>query len=278
MKMLLSIAVLSIALASGAYAESPEEKGLAIAQEVDSRDRGWKDQRASLVLTLRNRQGQESRRELRISTLEVDGDGDKSLTVFDTPRDVKGTAFLSFTHSTKPDDQWLYLPALKRVKRISSRNKSGSFMGSEFAYEDLSSQEVDKYRHKWLRDEALDGKKTMVVEYYPVYENSGYTRQVVWIDSDIHAGGQDRVLRPQERAAQDTHDRRPPAVLRQVLARGRDAHGEPPDRQEHRDPLERLRVRHRAQRARLQQERAQAGAVTRIHLDLVPVADVGARQ
>ena len=103
MKILLSIVVFSIALASGAYAGSPEEKGLAIAREMDSRDRGWKDQRANLVMTLRNRQGQESRRELRISTLEVDGDGDKSLTVFDTPRDVKGTAFLSFTHATKPD-------------------------------------------------------------------------------------------------------------------------------------------------------------------------------
>ena len=185
MKMLLSIVVLSTALASGAYAESPEEKGLAIAEEMDRRDRGWKDQRASLVMTLRNRQGQESRRAIRVSTLEVDGGGDKSLTVFDTPRDVKGTAFLSFTHSTKPDDQWLYLPALKRVKRISSRNKSGSFMGSEFAYEDLSSQEVEKFRYKWLRDETLDGKQTMVVEYYPEYENSGYTRQVVWIDGEI---------------------------------------------------------------------------------------------
>ena len=185
MKLLLSIMVLAITLAPGAYAESPEEKGLAIAQEMDRRDRGWQDQRANLVMTLRNRQGQESRRELRINTLEVDGDGDKSLTIFDSPRDVKGTAFLSFTHATKPDDQWLYLPALKRVKRISSRNKSGSFMGSEFAYEDLSSQEVAKYRYKWLRDEDLDGKKTMVVEYYPEYENSGYTRQVVWIDSEI---------------------------------------------------------------------------------------------
>ena len=185
MKTLLSIVLLAIVLLPDASAESPEEKGLAIAEEMDRRDRGWKDQRASLVMTLRNRQGQESRRALRISTLEVDGDGDKSLTVFDTPRDVKGTAFLSFTHATKPDDQWLYLPALKRVKRISSTNKSGSFMGSEFAYEDLSSQEVEKYRYKWLRDETLDGKKTMVVEYYPEYENSGYTRQVVWIDSEI---------------------------------------------------------------------------------------------
>ena len=185
MKMLLPIVLFALALAPDAGAESAEEKGISIAREMDRRDSGWGDQRANLVMILRNRQGQESRRELRIRTLEVEGDGDKSLTVFDSPRDVKGTAFLSFTHATKPDDQWLYLPALKRVKRISSRNKSGSFMGSEFAYEDLSSQEIEKYRYKWLRDETLDGKETMVVEYYPRYENSGYTRQVVWIDSAI---------------------------------------------------------------------------------------------
>ena len=185
MNMLLPIMLLSLALAHDAHAQSPEEKGLAIVQEMDRRDRGWKDQRANLVMILRNRRGQESRRELRIRTLEVEGDGDKSLTLFDSPRDVKGTAFLSFTHATEPDDQWLYLPALKRVKRISSRNKSGSFMGSEFAYEDLSSQEVEKYSYKWLRDETLDGKPVSVVEYYPAYENSGYTRQVVWIDSEI---------------------------------------------------------------------------------------------
>ena len=185
MKTLLSIVLLAIVLLPDASAESPEEKGLAIAEEMDRRDRGWKDQRASLVMTLRNRQGQESRRAIRVSTLEVDGGGDKSLTVFDTPRDVKGTAFLSFTHATKPDDQWIYLPALKRVKRISSTNKSGPFMGSEFAYEDLSSQEVEKFRYKWLRDETLDGKKTMVVEYFPEYEHSGYTRQIVWIDNEI---------------------------------------------------------------------------------------------
>ena len=185
MKMPLAIVLLAITLAPDAYAESPEEKGLAIAREMDRRDQGWKDQSADVVMILRNRQGKESRRELRISTLEVDGDGDKSLTVFDSPRDVKGTAFLSFTHATEPDDQWLYLPALKRVKRISSKNKSGSFLGSEFAYEDLSSQEVEKYRYRWLRDEVLDGRQTMVVEYHPRYEDSGYTRQVVWIDSEI---------------------------------------------------------------------------------------------
>ena len=85
-----------------------------------------------------------------------------------------------------PDDQWLYLPALKRVKRIASANKSGPFVGSEFAYEDLASQEVDKYTYKWLRDEPLDGRDCFVIEAYPVYENSGYTKQVVWLDKEIY--------------------------------------------------------------------------------------------
>ena len=187
----------------------------------------------------------QSRRELHISTLEVDGDGDKSLTVFDSPRDVKGTAFLSHTHATEPDEQWLYLPALKRVKRISSRNKSGSFMGSEFAYEDISSQELEKYRYKWLRDETLDDRHTVVVEYYPVYENSGYTRQIVWNRQRVHASRQDRVLRPKGRVVPDPHGGGLPAVRRQVLARQRHAHGEPPDREEHGNPMERLSVRQR---------------------------------
>lgn len=167
-------------------AQTPEEKGLAIAVEADERDSGWTDEIADLQMNLRNRQGQESKRIIRIHTLEVDGDGDKSLIVFDNPRDIKGTAFLSFTHATRPDDQWLYLPALKRVKRIASANKSGPFMGSEFAYEDFSSPEVEKYNYKWLRDEAIDGQEVFVIERYPTYEHSGYTRQIVWMDKRMY--------------------------------------------------------------------------------------------
>jgi len=102
--------------------------------------------------------------------------------IIDKPRDIKGTALLNFTHKTGNDDQWLYLPALKRVKRISSANRSGSFMGSEFAYEDVTSQEVEKYTYKWIRDETYEGMECFVFERYPAYKNSGYTRQVVWLD------------------------------------------------------------------------------------------------
>jgi len=164
------------------FAQTPEEKGLEIAKEVNRRDNGYADFSANLKMTLRNRQGEESIRIIRNRTLEVPGDGDKSLIIFDTPKVVKGTAFLSFTHKIKNDDQWLFLPALKRVKRISSSNKSGSFMGSEFAYEDISSQEVEKYSYRWLRDEDYEGKASFVVELDPVDPNSGYTRQIVWFD------------------------------------------------------------------------------------------------
>ncbi len=162
---------------------NPEEKGLAIVREADRRGSGYNDFTADMLMVLRNKHNRESVRRLRIKALEVEGDGDKSLTIFDNPKDVKGTAFLNFTHKVGDDDQWLYLPALKRVKRISSRNKSGSFMGSEFSYEDIASQEVEKYTYKWIRDKKYDGQKCFVVEFYPVdKKDSGYTRQVSWID------------------------------------------------------------------------------------------------
>ena len=165
-----------------AVVDTAEEKGLAIAQEADTRDSGFKDFKANLVMVLRNRHGEESVRDMRSRTLEVDKDGDKTLVIFDQPRDVKGTALLSFSHKVGSDDQWLFLPALKRVKRIASNNKSGPFMGSEFAYEDITSQEVEKYTYKYLRDEIYEGQDCFVIERYPVDKKSGYTRQVVWID------------------------------------------------------------------------------------------------
>ena len=183
-KWLLSLTFVLPLLSGGAIASA--EKGLEIATRMDERDVGWTDSRSKLTMVLRNKQGQETTRAMRGANLEVQGDGDKSLTIFDNPKDVKGTAFLSHTHSTKPDDQWLFLPALKRVKRISSANKSGPFVGSEFAYEDLTSQELDKYTYNWLRDEDLNGKPVYVIERIPTYEHSGYKRQVVWIDKNMY--------------------------------------------------------------------------------------------
>ncbi|CCN85733.1 putative Outer membrane lipoprotein-sorting protein [Vibrio nigripulchritudo SFn27] len=157
-------------------------KGMEIANERKARDTGWGDSVATMSMILKNAQGESSTRQMRLKSLEVDGDGDKGLTIFDEPRDVKGTAFLNHSHTTEPDDQWLYLPALKRVKRISSRNKSGPFMGSEFAYEDLSSFELEKYKFNYIQDDMVDGEPVFLLEQIPTDKNSGYTKQLVWLD------------------------------------------------------------------------------------------------
>ena len=177
--------VATMLLASPSLAQqTDEELGRQIAEEADRHDLGWGDNASVMRMILRNRNGDESVRELRRQALETheEGAGDKSLITFDTPRDVAGTSLLSHTKILEPDDQWLFLPALKRVKRISSANKSGPFVGSEFAYEDLVSQEVDKYDYRFLREETCGELACFVVERLPLYENSGYTKQVVWWD------------------------------------------------------------------------------------------------
>ena len=181
---MLKILILLILVSSISFAQSDDEKGRAIAIEADNRDKGFEDSEAKLEMVLRNQHGEESARSMRNQTLEVEGDGDKSLVVFNTPKDVKGTAFLSHTHAVGADDQWLYLPALKRVKRISSNNKSGPFMGSEFAFEDIASQEIEKYTYKFIREEPLNNLECFVIERFPTDKSSGYSKQVVWFDKD----------------------------------------------------------------------------------------------
>ena len=185
---IMAIAVFTVGSLSSLMAgETPEEKGFAIAARSDRSDRGFGDSVVKLKMVLRNAAGNETTRTLRISTLEVQDEsvGDKSLVVFNTPRDIKGTGLLSHAQILTPDDQWLYLPALKRVKRISSANKSGPFVGSEFAFEDFTSLELNKYTYKYLKEGEVDGMSADIIERYPRYENSGYTKQITWIDQEV---------------------------------------------------------------------------------------------
>ena len=180
------LAVLASAIepSVGRAADGDEEAGLEIATEARERQKGFGNFTADLTMVLRNKKGRESRRELRLKVIEVEGDGDRTLFVFDRPRDVKGTAFLVHAHKDEPDEQWLYLPALKRVKRISSSKKSGSFMGSEFSYEDMGATEVEKYTHRFLRNEPCGDLECTVSERIPVGRDSGYSRQLVWHDRE----------------------------------------------------------------------------------------------
>ncbi len=177
-------ALLFAAAIAPAIAETPEQKGFAIAARADRSDRGFTDSRVEMKMVLRNAAGQEASRTLALNTLEVPDEqlGDKTLIVFDSPADIDGTALLSHAKILDADDQWLYLPALKRIKRISSVNKSGPFVGSEFAFEDFTALELNKYTYKYLREEPCGDMTCDVVERKPRYEHSGYTRQVAWTD------------------------------------------------------------------------------------------------
>jgi hypothetical protein len=172
----------------GAADVTPEDKGFEVAARSDRSDRGFGDSAVEMKMVLRNAAGKETTRDLSLNTFEMaDEDvGDKSLIVFESPRDIDGTALLSHARILDPDDQWLFLPALKRTKRISSVNKSGPFVGSEFAFEDFTALELNKFDYEYLRSEACGELECDVVERQPRYEHSGYTRQLAWIDTDVY--------------------------------------------------------------------------------------------
>lgn len=176
--------VVTLALNIPAWANTTQQQGFDIAARSDRSDIGFGNSRVELQMILRNAAGQESTRTLKISTLEKPDEsvGDKSLVLFEKPRDIEGTALLSHARILDADNQWLFLPALKRVKRISSSNKSGPFVGSEFAFEDFTAIELNKFDYRYIGTENCGELQCDVIERLPRYENSGYRKQIAWVD------------------------------------------------------------------------------------------------
>ena len=171
------------------FAEDSLEKGIRIAKESYESTRGYVDSESNQLMILIDPNGNEVIREISGKTLENEdpNDGDKSIIFFNKPKDVEGTVMLSHTHVNDDDDQWLYLPALGRVKRISSSNKSGSFMGSEIAFEDFSGNDYRKYEWEFIGEEEYEGEICYKLLSIPKYKNSGYTKRI---------GLTDKLLRP----------------------------------------------------------------------------------
>ena len=182
-------ATLAAVMASlgSAHSDPAAVRGLEIARAVDRANSGYASEQSQLEMVLVNRHGDRTVRHLRSETIEVEGDGDRSRIEFLSPADVDGTRLLTWGHPAEDDDQWLFLPAINRVKRITSRGKTGSFMGSEFSYEDLQGQEVEDFEHRYLGDDEIDGRKVWRTERVPVDERSGYGRQVVFVDPEYLA-------------------------------------------------------------------------------------------
>jgi len=185
---LIAASLVSLAAPMPATAQDTVQKGYQIAAIADRSDRGFRDSRVELQMILKTASGKTSTRTLQIATLELPSEdvGDKSMILFIAPGDIDGTALLSHAKILDPDDQWLYLPSLKRVKRISSKNKSGPFVGSEFAFEDITGQELKKYSYNYIRSEKCGEFTCDVVERRPLYENSGYQKQIGWVDQKYH--------------------------------------------------------------------------------------------
>ena len=152
---------------------------------VKSRElrRGLTNTVADVTMTIRSGSDSAVRR-MRHHVLEVVGDGNRTINVFSEPADIRGVSVLTHSALRGDDRQWLFLPSIGRVKRISSSNRSGAFAGSQFAYEDLSSFEVEKYEYVSVESGTVEGKSVLIVEYIPNYPKSGYSRLRAHIDPD----------------------------------------------------------------------------------------------
>ncbi|MCK5855852.1 MAG: outer membrane lipoprotein-sorting protein [Bacteroidales bacterium] len=146
------------------------------------------DVTSTLNMTLTNKSGQTRVRKIQ-QYFKNFGDVEKSIMFFMTPADIKNTSFMNWSYdSDKSDDQWIYLPALKKVKRISSDSKSDYFMGSDFTYDDLGDRKLDADVHKLLREETIDGHACYVVESVSKDEDYMYSKTITWIRKDIFVG------------------------------------------------------------------------------------------
>ena len=164
--------------------QSTKLTGRDIMLKIEERPEG-DDQRSIMKMTLINKRGKTRERSVLMYSKKYGEDG-KSLMYFQSPGDVKGTGFLAWDYDDpkKDDDQWLYLPALKKSRRISGSSKNDYFMGTDFTYDDMGDRNVDEDTHKLLREEELDGYKCWVVESTPKEEDYMYSKRISWIRQD----------------------------------------------------------------------------------------------
>jgi outer membrane lipoprotein-sorting protein len=146
------------------------------------------DQTAILTMILTNKNGQTRVRKMQQFSKDM-GDKEKSIMFFVSPADVKNTSFMNWTYdSDKSDDQWIYLPALKKVKRISSDSKSDYFMGSDFTYDDLGDRKINADIHTLLREETVNDKECYVIKSDSKDEDYMYSKTITWINKATFIG------------------------------------------------------------------------------------------
>jgi len=178
MKKITTIAVVLLSMIGSFSAQAQDAKEIAF--KVYNRDVP-KDGESDMTMTLINKKGSKRVRSLHQYFIDL-GAVEKQIMFFKSPSDVKNTSFMnwSYDNASKNDDQWLYLPALKKVKRISSSSKDNEFMGSDFTYEDMEKRSPDRDNHKFIKSEKINGEDCWVVQATPKEEEQ-YSKKVAWI-------------------------------------------------------------------------------------------------
>lgn len=181
-------ALVLLFLLVGAHAGSEELSGRQIMEKEELLNKG-KDEFNYMSMKLINSRGQERNRKVEYYRKTDENDADKILMRFLEPADVKGVGLLTIERTDRDDDQWLYLPALKKVRRISSSDQTDNFMGTDFTYEDIRSEKLEKHQYNVIGSETIDGHDCYVIEAIPSTEDqkkeSGYSRREIWMRKDI---------------------------------------------------------------------------------------------
>lgn len=169
-------------------AQSPPT-GREVMERYDAQDR-TRDSEVTVDMTIENARGRSRERVLTLWSKTRDDGTRMQLIRFLEPADVEGTGFLQVENRDRDDDLWLYLPALRRVRRISGADRRDRFVGTDFTFEDLDPEDLDAHRYTFLRDDSVDGRPVQVVEAVatdPIRaEESGYGRRVLWIARERH--------------------------------------------------------------------------------------------
>ena len=162
--------------------------GREIMEKVNARDEGDRST-GEMEMILIDKKGKKRVRKLKTFGRKKDKDT-QSLMFFLSPADVKNTGFLTYDYneSGKDDDQWLYLPALRKTKRIAAGDKSGSFMGSDLNYSDMTTPDLDLYDYTLMKETEVRGNKVWQIKAVPKSKDeakkSGYSKSVIFIRQD----------------------------------------------------------------------------------------------
>lgn len=178
----LSAVALCVPFAVDLGAQTPEERGKELVQELDAQSAGYGDFEAALTMRIADGDG-ERLRQMRVQGLEG-ADGDRTRIVLERPADLAGTEFLSASGSDGSRSQWIYLPQARRVRRIAGSQSSDAFLGSHFTYDDMTPPSVEGYAYRWIRDVSISGRPGALVERVEADGSGTYPRQLLEMDTE----------------------------------------------------------------------------------------------